>query len=76
MLKHTRTHTQSPIEYTIHGRLGAEERDRRDCFWETLANTDQLFFSLARQAHQPVLNVTSESRLNILQIYFLTDLYI
>lgn len=63
MLTHAHAHTQPPIQRTIHGRLGAEEeeRTRRDRFWETLANTDQLFFSLARQAHQPVLTVTSQN---------------
>lgn len=79
MVTHTNTHTreQSPIQFTIHGRLGAEEEEktRRDRFWETLANTDQLFYGLVQQAHQPVLSVTSQTGFYNLQTYFLTYLY-
>lgn len=63
---HTRAHTQSqsppPIFFTINVQLGAgeEEGTRRDRFWETSANTHQLFFSSALRAHQPVLAVTSQ----------------
>lgn len=69
----THTHTSSPIQFSTKAEV--EEGTRRDCFWETLANTDQLFFKLAQQPDQPVLRVTSQNWLHDFQSYLLQFLH-